>query len=80
MFGLSKANDHIRTKEALMALAENDTLGVACPITLDSPLTYSCPEHVLESFHTPATDHLLNYESYDAIHLGSQFGYPERAW
>ena len=67
MFGLSKAKDHIRTKEALIALAENDTLGVACPLTLDSPLTYSCPDHVLESFHTPATDRLLNYESYDAI-------------
>jgi hypothetical protein len=67
LFGLSKAKDHSRTKEALVALADNDTLGLACPESLDSPPTYSCPEHVIESFHTPATDCLLNYESYEAI-------------
>ena len=67
MFGLSKAMDHSRTKEALIALADNDTLGVACPLNLVCPLVYSCPDQVLESFHTPATDRLLNYDSYDAI-------------
>jgi hypothetical protein len=67
MFGLSKAMDHSRTKEALIALADNDTLGVACPLNLVCPLAYSCPDQVLESFHTPATDRLLNYDSYDAI-------------
>ena len=67
MFGLSKVKDHTRTKEALIALADNDTLGASCPVTLDCPLTFSCPKKVLESFHTPATDCLLNYDSYDAI-------------
>ena len=67
IFGHSKALDHTGTKEALIALAENDTLGVSCPVTLDCPLTFSCPDNVLESFHTPATDRLLNYDSYHVI-------------
>jgi hypothetical protein len=67
LFGLSKAKDHFRIKEVLKSLADSDTLGLVCPESLDSPPTYSCPEHVIESFHTPATDRLLNYDSYEAI-------------
>ena len=51
----------------MLALADNDTLGLACPTTLESPPTYSCPEQVWESFYKPATDRLVNYDSFNAI-------------
>jgi hypothetical protein len=51
----------------LIALAEDDTPRLPCPGWLDSPATFSCPEHVLAAYYKPATDCLLNYNSYEAI-------------
>ena len=67
LYGLSNKKDHQKTKQALMALAEDDTKGLPCPGRLDCPPSFSCPEHIFESFYKPATDRLLNYKSYDAI-------------
>jgi hypothetical protein len=67
LYGLSNKKDHSRTKQALLLLAEDDTQGLACPGRLDSPTIYLCPDHVFASFHKPATDRLLNYDSSEAI-------------
>jgi hypothetical protein len=67
---MSKKKDHQKMKEALMALANNDTLGLPCPENLDcplNPLTFPCPEHIFDSFYKPVTDCLLNYNGLDAI-------------
>jgi hypothetical protein len=52
--------DHEKSKQALMALASNDTPGLPCPERLDSPTMFACPQHVFDSYHKPATDRLLN--------------------
>jgi hypothetical protein len=67
LYGLSHSKDHQKSKQALIALAEKDTLGLPCPGRLDTPHTYACPEHVLAAYYKPATDRLLNYNSYEAI-------------
>ena len=67
LYGMSKRKDHQEMKEALMALANNNTVGLPCPENLDCPLAFSCPEHIFESFHKPVTDRLLNYNSLDAM-------------
>jgi hypothetical protein len=67
LYGMSNKPDHQLTKKALMALASDDTQGLPCPGRLDSPISFSCPEHVMSSFYTLATSRLLNYDSSDAI-------------
>jgi hypothetical protein len=67
LYGLSIKKDHQKSKEAMIALAANDTSGLPCPGRLDCPPSFSCPEHVFNSFERPATDRLLNYTSYDAM-------------
>jgi hypothetical protein len=64
---MSKKKDHQKMKEALMVLANNDTLGLPCLENLDCPLAFSCTEHVFESFHKPLTDCLLNYNRLGAM-------------
>jgi hypothetical protein len=59
--------DHQKSKDTMLALASNDTLGLPCPGRLDCPPSFSCPAQVFESFYMPVTDWLLNYNSYDAI-------------
>lgn len=67
LYGLSASKDHQKTKQAMIDLAANDTLGLLCPGRLDSTETYPCPNHIFDAFHKPATDRLLNYDSFDAI-------------
>jgi len=67
LYGLSKKKDHQKSRDALIALAENDTEGLPCPGRLDDPRIYVCPEYLYEAFYMPATDRLLNYTSFDAI-------------
>jgi hypothetical protein len=46
----------------------HETEGLPCPAQLDNnPSSYNCPEHVFEAFYTPASNRLLNYDSYSAI-------------
>jgi hypothetical protein len=67
-YGLSGSDNHKATKEALLALAEDDTRGLPCPGRLDDPYkTYICPERVTQAFYTPATNRLLNYDCADAM-------------
>jgi hypothetical protein len=56
-----------KSKEAMVALAENDTQDLPCPGALDCPSSFSCPEYVFDSFYKPATDRLLNYTSNAAL-------------
>jgi hypothetical protein len=67
LYGLSKRKDHQKSKEVLIALASNDTLGHRCPEGLDCPTTFACPEEVFESFHKKAIHRLLNYTSTVAL-------------
>jgi hypothetical protein len=67
IYGMSKKKDHQKMKEALMALANNDTLGLPCLENLDCPLTFPCPEHIFDSFYKPVTGCLLNYNRLDAM-------------
>jgi hypothetical protein len=60
LYGLSKREDHRKSKEALIALAENDTLGLPCPEGITCPTNCSCPTEVFEAFYKPATHRLLN--------------------
>jgi hypothetical protein len=64
---MSHKKDHQKSKEALIALAGNDTTGLPCPGRLNCPTGYSSQEIMFESFHRPAIDCLLNYDSYEAI-------------
>jgi hypothetical protein len=66
-YGMSQKKDHQKSREALIALAKNDTEGLPCPGRLNDPTPYTCPEYVYEAFYMPASDRLLNYNSYDAI-------------
>jgi hypothetical protein len=63
LYGTSQYDDHLPIKNALIALANNDTHGLPCPTQLDDPITYNCPEHILRASITPASDRLLNYDS-----------------
>jgi hypothetical protein len=67
LYGLSASKDHQKTKQAMIDLSDNDTLGLLCPCRLDSTETYPCPNHIFDAFHKPATYRLLNYDSFDAI-------------
>jgi hypothetical protein len=67
LYGMSTKNDHQKSKEVMIALAANDTRGLPCPGRLDCPSSFSCPDHVFDSFCKPVIDQLLNYPSYDAI-------------
>jgi hypothetical protein len=67
LYGMSKRPDHRKSREALIALAANDTQGLPCPGRLDNPLTFLCPDQVFVSYSKPATDRLLNYTSFDAM-------------
>ena len=62
LYGMSRAPDHQKLKNALLELAEHDTEGWPCPLTLDEPLFYSCPDNVFDAFYRPASDRLANYE------------------
>ena len=67
-YGLSQNSDHKPTKEALIAVAKDDTRGLPCPGRLDDPWrTYFCPERVIQAFYTPATNRVLNYDCSDAM-------------
>ena len=66
-YGMSKKIDHQKSREAMIALAKNDTEGLPCPGRLDDPRLYVCPEYLYEGFYMPASERLLNYESHDAI-------------
>ena len=66
LYGLSKTPDHQKSKEALFALANNDTLGLPCPEGITSPTEYSCPSAVFDAYYTPATHRLLNYNGPEA--------------
>jgi hypothetical protein len=68
LYGLSQKKDCRKSKEAIIALAKNDTQGLACPGRLDIPMIFVCLEYLYEAFYMPATDRLvLNYNSYNAI-------------
>jgi hypothetical protein len=68
LYGLSQKKDHKTSKEALIALVDNDMTGLACPPgRLDSPTMFNFPESVLEKFYKPSTDCLLNYSSFGTI-------------
>ena len=57
LYGTSQYDDHLPIKNALIALANNDTHGLPCPTQLDDPITYNCPEHILRaSIPLPAID------------------------
>jgi hypothetical protein len=64
---MSSKNDHQKLKEAMIALAVNDTQCLPCLGRLDCPSSFSCPNHVCDSFYKPVTDQLLNYTSYESI-------------
>jgi hypothetical protein len=64
---MSKKKDHQKSKDAMIALAANDTQCLPCPGRLDCPLSFPFPAKVFETFYRPVTDHILNYNSYDAI-------------
>ena len=66
LYGTSQYDDHLPIKNALIALANNDTHGLPCPTQLDDPITYNCPEHILRASISPASDRLLNYDSNSA--------------
>jgi hypothetical protein len=65
---MSEKEDHEKIREALLALADNDTQGLPCPTNLDKPIVFSCPQSVITLFHLPATNCLLNYNSSTATH------------
>ena len=67
LYGLSNSKDHQKSKEALIALASNDTPGLPCPGRLDTPTVFLGSEPVFEAYYKPATDRLLNYNSHDAV-------------
>jgi hypothetical protein len=69
LYGVSDKPDHQKTRDALIALSENDTKGVGCPSTINDfdSSTDICPEHVYELFHRPATGRLLNYDCSTAV-------------
>jgi hypothetical protein len=50
LYELSKKKDHQKTKQSLIALANDDTLRLPCPRILDCPLMFACPEHIFEPF------------------------------
>ena len=59
-YGLSGKKDHKATKDALIALSNDDTRGLPCPGRMDDPYkTYFCPERIIQAFHTPATNRLF---------------------
>jgi hypothetical protein len=60
LYGMSKKRDHQKIKLDLVALANNDIQGVACP-SLDAPSSLLVPDHVFKAFCHPATERLLNY-------------------
>jgi hypothetical protein len=67
-YGMSRVCDHKLTKQAMLALANDDTRGLPCPGRLDDPWrSYFCPERVIQKFYTPATNRLLNYDCVDAM-------------
>jgi hypothetical protein len=68
VYGMSEKEDHQKIREALLALADNDTQGLPCPASLDKPMDFPCPDRVMALFHLPATDRLLNYDSSKATH------------
>jgi hypothetical protein len=68
LYGMSGKEDHQKIREALLALADNDTQGLPCPTSLNKPIEFSCPDSVIALFHLPATDCLLNYDSSTATH------------
>jgi hypothetical protein len=52
LYGMSKKPDHQKIKSDLLALANNDTEGVAFhPSTLDDPSSISDPSHFFKAFH-----------------------------
>jgi hypothetical protein len=67
LYGLSNKKDHQKSKQALIALATNDTPGLPCPGRLNSLTTFQCSDHVFYAYYKPTTDHLLNYDSHVAI-------------
>jgi hypothetical protein len=67
LYGLSNRKDHKKSKQALIALASNDTPGLPCPGRLDIPTIFSPSERVFQAYSQPATDRLLNYSSPVAI-------------
>jgi hypothetical protein len=66
LYGLSKRPDHQKSKEALIALSKNDTLGLPCPDGITCPTDCVCPTEVFDAFYTPATHRLLNYTGPEA--------------
>jgi hypothetical protein len=66
---MSNKKDNQKSKEALIALASNETPGllVPCPGRLDTPTIFPGSEQVFEAYFKPATDCLLNYNSNDVI-------------
>jgi hypothetical protein len=67
LYGLSHKKDHRKPREAFIALAENDTLGLPCPGRLDNPWLLPLSDYIYRAYYSPASNCLLNYTSYDAI-------------